>query len=601
MIKKRLAAALSLAIFVGANAHSAQYQVVELPLADKADSSFSAAIGADGEVLVNAQLPYNVPIDLSLVNFEDENYLDLLTDPDAARVGNFNINDYLLTRAILDEFGLQRAASAVSFSALPTQADFIPGYAEKNESGLFLLDTNTTISHINEASYLVGTGESPFYRLRYVLRKKTDDSTDDTDDDIEVSYLLNDFLSRGFVSFNNQLTELPPTQMNPLGGFSQALGINNNNQVIGTGTTFFESETVQAQLDKCVTDNDKLDEVDGLTQEEFNNLPDTERDEINSITDEPLEKCLYDLRDDVLQSSQTRGLIWQLDDSGNVIDTEELGMLITPEEDDTRVYSSSAVAINDNGIAVGQSQGIYILREANVVLNFATVYNGDNVINITTNVDESAVLRLLSGRSTQYSAATDINNNDLVIGYQVKLINGSIRNKLFVYDVNTGDLTFPVDLFNGSASVPLDINNNNQIVGYAEVEATQGVQRRTGGFIYDHDTGDFQNLNDLIDCDTPYNIVQANAINDQGIIAATALIQAPARDLRGEIILNEEGEEIIEDKVIAVTLEKISDATPQECEVDEDNENRPRQGASIYWLIGLAGIAVLRRRKIYRA
>ena len=143
------------------------------------------------------------------------------------------------------------------------------------------------------------------------------------------------------------------------------------------------------------------------------------------------------------------------------------------------------------------------------------------------------------------------------MGYQVKSVNGSNRTKFFVYDMNLDEITFPDDFFLGSSSVALDINNNGLVVGYGDVDASL-TGRRTEGFLYEHEAKQFYSVQDLISCDSPFTIVQANSINDKNEIVATALYKGPARDSSGNVIIDSSGSETIVDLVVAVKLEPIT-------------------------------------------
>ncbi|MEP4099069.1 DUF3466 family protein, partial [Paraglaciecola sp.] len=310
--------------------------------------------------------------------------------------------------------------------------------------------------------------------------------------------------------------------------------------------------------------------------------------------DIPYESCISSLASslagDPTLASQLRGLVWELDDNGNLLDTIELGILFEPEAEDIASYTSRAHAINDNGIAVGISQGEYTTSNATVIRTYGVVFDGDEVLNLTPNPDLT-----VAASSATISSATDINNNNLVVGYQVQRINGVNRDKFFVYDMSLGELEFPDDFFLGSESVALAINNNNLVVGYGEVEASLG-QRRSEGFLYDHNVKEFNRIGDLIDCDSKYTIVQANSINDNDEIAATALYQAPLRDSRGELVIDSGGNEILVDTVGAVKLIPIEGGEADTCEVPEDEVAMPRQGASISWLLLFSGMWLMWRR-----
>ena len=75
----RIALATTFALVTSAS-HAAQYQLELLPLDEVAVNNFAQAITNDGTVYVTAQDEFNPPIDLSLIDFENEDLLEALTD-----------------------------------------------------------------------------------------------------------------------------------------------------------------------------------------------------------------------------------------------------------------------------------------------------------------------------------------------------------------------------------------------------------------------------------------------------------------------------------------------------------------------------------------
>lgn len=562
MTKTRLAAALSLALTVAPFSQAAKYTVVELPVANEGQSSFPSAITEDGNITVNVRAKYNIPIDLDLLDFESDALVNGLTDVDSASNGDFNSTDYeILLASIRAGDGLQSAqqiADNVSYLASETDSIFIPGFdLPSTTDNEFTISTNTNVRDINSSNFAVGSAEGFYNKVDYTLENGED-----------VIFVLHEFGTRGFVSLGDNTTIGLPPPVTVAGGFSDAYGINESNQVVGFGTTLLLTDSLVTAIADC--DDDEL------------------------RGDVPLESCISSVvssfTNSVTTFSQLRGLIWQLDSQGNLLDTRVLGLLFEPEADDTTNYSSQALAINDNGIAVGVSNGQYTENDVTVIRNFGVIYDDERIINLTPEPDNN-----VARTSNTISSAADINNNNLVVGYQVKSVNGSNRTKFFVYDMNLDETTFPDDFFLGSSSIALDINNNGLVVGYGEVDASL-TGRRTEGFLYDHETKEFHGLRDLISCDSPYTIVQANSINDQGQIAATALYEGPAKDSRGEIILDVDGNETIVDLVVAVKLEPIAGSEIENCDAPADEINKERQGATATWMLGFALIVLGWRR-----
>lgn len=594
MIKTRLAAALSLAFLVVPVSQAATYRVVELPVAGEGRNSFPSAINEDGDITVNVTSPYNVPIDLDLLDFESDALINGLSDVESASNGNFNSIDYqILLDFIRAADGLQsfqQIASAISFLASENETNYIPGFDQRSVQGNeYSISTNAIVRGINDSGFAVGGGEGFYNKVDYTLENGND-----------VTLMVHEFGRRGFVSLDNTVIELPAPETTA-GGFSDAFGINESNQVVGYGTTLFLSDSFETTISNCES-------------EEIVDDGNTETVDFPLRGDIPIESCTSSLADtlsaDILSApvptlaqlpittltqSQLRGLIWQLDAQGNVLDIKELGILFEPDADDTANYGSQAVAINDNGIAVGISNGLYTEDDVTVPRTFGVIFDGDEVINLTPDPDS-----LVARTTNTISSAADINNDNLVVGYQFKTVNGTNRTKFFVYDMNLGELTSPDDFFLGSSSRALDINNNGKVVGFGEVDAsiTPGT-RRTEGFLYDHETKQFNGIQELISCDSPYTIVQANAINDKDEIAATALYKGPARDSMGEIILDSTGNEIIVDLVASIKLEPIEGGEIDNCDVtDDESINRERQGASVSWMLAFGlGLLAWRRFK----
>jgi hypothetical protein len=577
MTKTRLYAALSLALLVTPVSQAAKYRVVELPVAGEGRNSFPSAINEDGNITVNVRNPYNIPIDLDLLDFESDALINGLTDVESASNGDFNITDYeLLLGLIRSADGSQSAqqiADTVSFLASENDSNYISGFDQLSEQdNQFSLSTTSIARDLNDSGFIVGSGDGFYNKIDYTLASGVD-----------INLVVHEFGTRGFVSFGDTVIGLPAPDTTA-GGFSDAFGINESNQVAGYGTSLFLSDTLQTAITDCKND-ELVDDED----------PDTQDFPLRG--DIPVESCISNIVDSFTNSpstfSQLRGLIWQLDGQGNLLNTKVLGLLFEPEAGDEKYYRSQSFAINDNGLAVGISNEPYILNGETVTqngipitLSYAVIFDGDEVINITPDPEDI---------TTTISTAQDINNNNLVVGYQIKSVNGTSRTKFFIYDMNLAELTFPNDFFLGSSSVALDINNNDLVVGYGEVDASL-TGRRTEGFLYDHAAKQFYAARDLISCDSPYTIVQANSINDKGEIGATALYQGPAKDSRGEVRLDSTGSETIIDLVVAVKLEPITGGEVENCDAPADDVNRDRQGASVSWIF-LFGLGILGWRR----
>ena len=557
MNKTRLAAAFTLSALTLSMAQGAQYRIVELDVSDKGQHIFPADINASGEIAVNVTTPYNPPIDETLIDFESQTLIDNLTDIEAAKVGNYNDADYALLYALIaknhESLTVQQIAQTHAYLVDDGVSNFIPGFDQLDESNAYSFSNDTIVRAVNDLGSTVGTSFDVFYPLDYTLEDGTD-----------ITFVVNDFYSRAFAQVNGSTVELPPID-DTAGGISVAYDINTSNQVAGYSTALLNSTTLQTAIDTCEDETTR--------------------------PDEPIEVCLRKIflaantngTKTLEFGFQRRGTIWQLDNQGNIISTKELGLLYTPEANDTNSYLSRAVAINDSGVAVGDSQDE--LRDTGRIWTFAAIFNGDLVTPITDEDEYNS------------SAATGINNAGLVIGYGSKEVNGTFRSKFFVHDMNTNETVFPADFFLGSESVARDINNAGMVVGKGEEEGSIR-NRRNAAFLYDHNTAQFQDLNALVECHSAYTLVDAAAINDSNVIAASARIRAPAQNIFGQNIVDGNGDEVLTDKVVAVRLEPIIGGTIDECEPDPDEEaSNERKGAGLGFLNILALLFVGWRRR----
>ena len=167
--------------------------------------------------------------------------------------------------------------------------------------------------------------------------------------------------------------------------------------------------------------------------------------------------------------------------------------------------------------------------------------------------------------------------------------------------MNDDSLNFVSDFFESSSTIPREFNNNNLVVGSADVEATasSGTSRKTAAFLYDIEADSFLDLNTLIACNSPFNLIEATDINDNNEIVVSAITKKPTRNARGEVIIDESGEEVLVDTVVTLKL----NPTGQEASVcsDEDLGVLERKGAStgFYMFALLILTTVFRKRFKY--
>ncbi|MDN3679193.1 DUF3466 family protein [Vibrio tapetis subsp. quintayensis] len=241
---------------------------------------------------------------------------------------------------------------------------------------------------------------------------------------------------------------------------------------------------------------------------------------------------------------------------------------------------------------------------------------------------------LKSGSDWLYSnsTATDINNKLIVIGTSkrgsfdyirgssstgntdIPVQNGSLNNRLWVADASTGSPTADYlsggIFFDGAGGEMGAINNHNEIVGRVHAETSREVQgkvRRERGFILpygaDADRKDTFNskawwLDDLTNDGSQsgnankYRILDANDINDAGIIAATAVYCSIGYKTTSHN--SECGEP---EKKVAIKLIPINGATSANIQVRSTDSNPvTRKGAGLGWMF-LAGLTLFGFRR----
>ncbi|MEC6831292.1 DUF3466 family protein [Photobacterium toruni] len=143
-------------------------------------------------------------------------------------------------------------------------------------------------------------------------------------------------------------------------------------------------------------------------------------------------------------------------------------------------------------------------------------------------------------RDFTYTIANGVNSKSVIVGDAKG--NGKKPQRAFIYQVDQGNAKFfdqlvPSLFFKDSNSNAAAINNNGQVVGWVDVEASNGAEARHRAFIYINSTaqgplktGGAWMLDDLTNDPSAgvgslansYRILNATSINNAGVIAATA-------------------------------------------------------------------------------
>lgn len=584
--------------FIG---QAATYKVVDKGAVDDLKYTYSQKQNNDEVAAISGSNLYNFPVQFQYLDDNDfQNIknlaftkhnsihgLEKIEDYDAMVAGNPTANDlawvklYLQSKAVVSSqntlmdkrrnFYYQRVGDTVAMTNLgPGEATKELVLFDKAFEGTDTLTRSTVdiITGITNSGIAYGSATAPYLPM-----------ADFTESNSEVvTYWLRDFDQRGFFSFDNgaQIFEVVPIESSLGGGISAVLDVNDNGSAVGYMSYKLNQGTKE------------------LIEDETGGCADP-----NILDDMPYEICEQILRSGMYQLMAYKAT---LDTSGTVI-TEQLGLLVTPHPDDERTFSSRALAINNNGVAVGYADGWDDTAETNPDVNermlgaYAVMFKDGDVFDFN---QEHANQRPRFGNYQIYSQANDISDNGLAVGFSY---DSAGTKKFFYVDTNVNkeevEIVTPTDFFVSSESTAYAVNNNGFIVGEGEIEThndSSSNPRRTAAFLYDSNNDVFSNVNDLTACDSPYMIIEARDINDNNVISATAIFKEDRLDAKGNPVLDENGNRKREDIVRAVTLEPMAD-DGEICTTEQD-EKVERQGASfgVFGLFSLLALFGLRRR-----
>ncbi|MEW9796895.1 DUF3466 family protein [Alteromonas sp. CYL-A6] len=564
MKRTQLAAAMFLASGCF-SAVGATYSVTPLPLTDVAQNNFARSIDNTGTMLSTVQTEYNPPVDLEQLE-NDTNFFTSgsypLENEDDVKQGVFSDADYTAIFNFLiasrNQITGQQLADARTYVTDTVDARVVPGFDVISDK--FDDYTRSVVTLARDSvggDFIVGRSEGVYIVEPY----------ENADGNI-VNLTYNNLLRRAFVEVNGVTKPLPPTATT-LGGLSSAYAINDNLQVAGWGTVFFK-DTVDELIANC------------------------EDPEVRSDVSEGYCKAAVRANQQAFQfESVINATVWQLDSSGDVISTTTYPLVFTPE-DEEGYFFSRAFDINNNGIAVGVSQ----TGEVVTVTLPGAAGPQRQPGQVAVVFRDAETVELLPRDENLQSEAKAINDNGWVAGYVLRAPSSIARQALFVHNLDSGETVYPQGFFTGSSVYVNSINNNNIVVGRADVESTNETDREVHAFMYDIDEDTFTNLNDLIACDSPYTLVDAVDINDNNEIIANARIERTTNYITGNPILDDAGEALRDDNIIAVKLSPLPNGQVQQCDVDEEEEGGyERQGASLsaWLLLLLGGLTIFRR------
>ena len=292
------------------------------------------------------------------------------------------------------------------------------------------------------------------------------------------------------------------------------------------------------------------------------------------------------------------------------------GLAVIDKDNDSLSFQASAQAValdkNDNLIAVGYSttdvnNKLYAIQAA-----YFTAPVG-NLSSWTSTLIPGLAIREGNDGDFSYTMANGVNSGSVIVGDAKG--NGEKPQRAFIYQVGQGNAKFFDTLdtslfFKDSNSNAAAINDNGQVVGWVDIQASNGTEARHRAFTYINGTaqgplktGGAWMLDDLTNdpnagvgsVANSYRIMNATGINNAGVISATAFYCAGGYENLSKLAHCNGTEQ-----QVVVKLVPNADATANDIHPRAKDEESPlkRSGGSLGILALTAlGFIGFRRRK----
>ncbi len=515
---KTRALTLAIATLLSTSAAAEKYELTEIVAPTSAITTFPGKVNDNGMMTVQSRFTKDAEIDFTLLNDGTRALAGIPEDFDPATDTLTEAQYNALMELLIDRVN-------GDLSDLRIATDFAGSYDGALFSFPALLNTDGDLasSQLNSADHVflglnnnnvrVGWGSAPYTRYDYTYQPEAGEG-EATPDPVTVNLARRDYTSRALWYDGNQVKTIAPPEQSHLGGESGLFDINDTNLAVGYASVGIYPNA-QERVDACI-------------------------EEDSAASSRPVYTCIWNWWYAYQREAALGGLVtangsmydmhaavWQLDANGDVISETLYPPLATRGEEDLAYMSAYAYAVNNNGIAVGQSWTYYQdVQQAGNRIKMPALYMNNETKAMTT--DETYV----------WGSATAINDNDIATGFVMRTIQGFRRATGFTYDVNTETFTELPGFFNGSGTYPAAINNNGIIVGQGEIDYTLNSQRRHVGFMYDLNNPEagFIDLNKAIDCTAEYFITSAEDINDSDEIIATGVKVVETTDENGAAV-----------------------------------------------------------------
>lgn len=576
--KTRLLVATVAASLSGAAA-AQNYTVQPIVTPESVQNTYGVALNDQGLAALHMRMPLAAEINFDLIDDTVLAQVGISTDFDPA-TDELTYQQYIaLVQRLEDRVNgsLTTLRLAVNFAGdYDGQTVALPALLNSAGNGASsqLNSADHQFLGLNQNNIRVGIASAPYTRFEHTFQPEAQEGGD-TPEPVTINYATREFTSRAMWYDGTNYQLLSPAEQTILGGESGLFDINENNVAVGFQSVAITPQA-QTRIDTC---SDTTSEPSSSTTlytcvwGAWHTYQGGTASNLSSFNGTQLATngSIYDVH----------ATVWQLDAQGAVISETTYAPLMERLEDDEFHWSTYAYAVNNNGIAVGQSWTYYGAEP--VVggrIKMPAIFVNGETRAVTTSEDYL------------WGAATDINDDDIAIGYVLQNIQGTRRAVPFSYSVTDDTFTTLPTLFVGSATYPNAINNQGIIVGSAEIDTQIDSARRRIGYYFDLNNPDqgLIDLNEAIGCDSDYFIVSAESVNEQNQILVTATKERQYTDENGDV----RSEQVAESLILNPESGEFTGCTSEEDRIVRQGAVTTPWGLACMLLIG--GLITLRRK-----
>ena len=420
--------------------HAATYEVVDKGNAENLEYTYGKKQNNQGVMAVAGTNIYNFPVQYEYLSESDFNGirnfalqqhdyqfgLEEIEDFDALKAGDPTANDLAWTKLYLQSISTSSQNVNFVYQAVGDTAAMINLGDGSKSTQIRIFDTAfdgsfsagsvvtrstvDAIEGITDSNITFGTASAP-----YLPMPEFTDSAGNIH-----THWLREHGQRGFFSPDNGVTIYPvlPIETRYGGGISAVFDMNENGSAVGY-SSYKPSEVREEYV---------LNDDGGCADP-------------NVIDDVPVEVCIQKVQTGMYYIQAFKATL----SADNVVETEQLGLLLTPHVDDDRAFTSQALAVNNNGVAVGYAHG----WDSNIVTepvsnermtgSYAVIFKEDAEGNNVVLDFNQLHYRFNTNSVFAFSRANDINDNGIAVGFTHNPDN--FVKKFFYVDTNVPDLS----------------------------------------------------------------------------------------------------------------------------------------------------------------